>query len=119
MCVGNGRNDLSMFKKAINDGMVVAVMEDAEKELISEVQEYARKKEKGKVIIIPIEKNRANRKIYRMSKIFQSQFRARIFDGKKRSNKLQNIERIKVESVKNNDIKKNNVIPRRNGYIEK
>ncbi len=76
MCIGNGYNDLSMFKEAIDAGMTVGIMENSESELINEVREYARKAKKGKVLIVPKDKNMANRWMYRMSKIVSNRINA-------------------------------------------
>lgn len=97
MCVGNGNNDISMFKQAIDDGMIVAIMEDASKEIIHEITEYAKKKKRGKIIIVPEDRNKANRLIYKKAKVFQTYIRSNQFNVKK--NRLPNLERIKIKPL--------------------
>ena len=38
LCVGNGRNDISMFKVAIDNGMIAAIMSNSDSELIEEIE---------------------------------------------------------------------------------
>ncbi len=62
MCFGNGNNDISMFKQAIDDGMYVAVVEgtDEANKIIDEIKSYAHKLKRGKVVCIPSNRNYAN-----------------------------------------------------------
>lgn len=46
MCIGNGENDLSMFKQAIDDGMLIGVMEDSPSSVIEEMKSYVASKKK-------------------------------------------------------------------------
>ena len=46
MCIGNGENDISMFKQAINDGMLIGVMEDSPQSVIEEMKTYVSLKRK-------------------------------------------------------------------------
>ncbi len=71
LCVGNGRNDISMFKTAIDDGMIAAIMSNSASELLEEMEQYA-KNRKGKVKKVPTDKNLANKYILKMAKEFQS-----------------------------------------------
>lgn len=65
VCIGNGRNDLSMFQKASNERMMVGVMKNAPKEVLDEVKKL--EKENGiKVFYIPNNENYANRYISKM-----------------------------------------------------
>ena len=75
ICVGNGNNDLAMFKQAIDNGMEADIMGDADQELIENLKSYSRKKKKGKVFVIPRDKNKANRIILRRAKLFQQYIR--------------------------------------------
>ena len=71
LCLGNGRNDISMFKVAIDNGMIAAIMSNSDSELIEEIEKYAKNK-KGKVKKVPIDKDLANRYILKMAKEFQT-----------------------------------------------
>ena len=46
MCIGNGENDISMFKQAINDDMMVGIMEDSPQVVKDEMQEFVNLKKK-------------------------------------------------------------------------
>ena len=46
MCIGNGENDISMFKQAINDKMIAGIMEDSPEELKKEMHDYSKLKNK-------------------------------------------------------------------------
>ena len=94
ICIGNGWNDLSMFKQAIDDGMVAAIMGDSSRELIEEVKKYQRDIGKGRVIIIPPEKERANNFFRSFIKLYQQ--RREEEQKKSRRKRLPNVERIDV-----------------------
>ena len=40
MCIGNGENDISMFKQAIDDNMLIGIMEDSPQSVIEEMKNY-------------------------------------------------------------------------------
>lgn len=85
MCIGNGFNDISMFKQAIDDDMIAAVMEESGFFLKKETIDYTNKKNKGRVVIVPRDKNKANEFMLRYAKIFQKNIREnRIFGNKKK-----------------------------------
>lgn len=46
MCIGNGENDISMFKQSIDDGMMIGIMEDSPKTLKDEMKSYITSKRK-------------------------------------------------------------------------
>lgn len=46
MCIGNGENDVSMFKQAIDDNMMIGIMADSPQAVIDEMQNYKRLKKK-------------------------------------------------------------------------
>ena len=46
MCIGNGENDISMFKQAIDDGMLIGIMEDSPQSVIEEMKYYVDLKKK-------------------------------------------------------------------------
>ena len=46
MCIGNGENDISMFKQAIDDNMMIGIMADSPQAVIDEMQDYKRLKKK-------------------------------------------------------------------------
>lgn len=102
ICVGNGYNDLSMFKQAIDDGMTAAIMNDSDIELINEVHRYVEKtntvrRQKGKTVVIPKDKNKANRWIFRMAKIMQNRIREdqlKGVDNKRNTKRLANVPRV-------------------------
>lgn len=77
ICVGNGENDISMFKVAIDRGMIAAIVEGEDnKHIILEMREYARDK-KGKVIVIPRTRELANKFIRNMEKVYEKNYRER------------------------------------------
>ena len=46
MCIGNGENDISMFKQAIDDGMLIGIMKDSHQSVIEEMKAYVALKKK-------------------------------------------------------------------------
>ena len=46
MCIGNGENDISMFKQAIDNGMIIGVMEDSPQSVKDEMKAYVASKKK-------------------------------------------------------------------------
>lgn len=80
MCIGNGNNDISMFKQAIKDGMYVAVVKgtDEANKIIDEIKSYARKLKRGKVVCISSNPNHANRAIERYAKLFEAKIKSKI-----------------------------------------
>lgn len=100
MCVGNGNNDISMFKAAIDDGMVVGVMEQSSPELIAEIEQYSQQRKKGKVMKIPTDKNLANKYILKMAKIFQASKKRNEREGTTQTKKrLPNVQRVNVPRI--------------------
>ena len=95
MCVGNGYNDISMFQVAINDGMIVGVMENSPQELIEEIKQYSLNKDKGKMMVIPFDKNLANKYLLRMAKLFQSYMRTQ----QRRTKRLPNLPRVDGKKI--------------------
>lgn len=123
ICIGNGQNDISMFKQAINDGMVAGVMEDSDPTLIQQMKEYAQSG-KGRTIIVPKDKNKANRWIYRVAKITQSHMNANQFVGKKTKRKEKSKfgdfkTKVKVLQPISNRQPSNVRVPKTNKGIEK
>lgn len=100
MCVGNGFNDMAMFKQAIDDGMIAAIMEDSSDELISEIQEYEKEKGTGRAIVIPKDKDKANRWIHRMAKVMESGMRKKPSKPVRNNKRLPDVQRVKVQSIK-------------------
>lgn len=100
MCVGNGNNDKAMFEKAIDDGMITAIMGDASPDLIAEMREYASKSKNGRVIVIPKDKDLANKYILRFAKTFQSHMKVQERCGvKKKKQRLPDVPRINVKPL--------------------
>lgn len=116
ICIGNGYNDISMFKAAIEDNMIAAIMGNAPFELIQEMIKYQKEMKKGKVMIVPKDKDLANQYILKMAKIFQ----ARIKEDEKKflSNRrrLPNVPRVEVKGIDSKTIRKNNVSQRKERY---
>lgn len=77
ICVGNGNNDLAMFKQAIDDGMEVDIMGDADSDLIEEIKRYSKSRKRGRVCIIPEDGKKANRWILKRAKLFKQKERER------------------------------------------
>lgn len=94
ICVGNGYNDISMFKEAIDNGMVAAIMGNSSPELIREMREYAQKSKKGRVVIIPHNKDLANKYMLQYAKLFQ---RHKKEARKIPEERLPNVQRVKIE----------------------
>ncbi len=46
MCIGNGENDIPMFKQAIDDNMLIGIMEDSPQSVIEEMKAYVALKKK-------------------------------------------------------------------------
>ncbi len=99
MCVGNGHNDLSMFKAAIDDGMIAGVMEQSPFDLIQETKQYAQERKKGKVMIIPRNKDLANQSILKMAKMFQGYIKIGERRARQEEKRLPNVPRIKVQGM--------------------
>ena len=71
ICIGNGENDIPMFKQAIDDNMFVGVMGESPEHVKNEINDYANNANKGKVKVIPKDKNRANRYMQIFAKLFE------------------------------------------------
>ena len=123
ICIGNGYNDISMFKQAIDDGMIAGVMEESNPDLIEMMKEYEKNSNKGKVLIVPKEKNKANRWIYRIAKLVQARINSDKYVGKKQKrknrNQLPSVQRIKVENITSNRQPNNIRVPKQKNEIEK
>lgn len=124
MCIGNGYNDISMFKVAIEFGMIAGIMERSPSEIIEEIQQYSQERKKGRVIVIPKDKNLANEYILKMTNLFQTDINTEKRElreksqGKKLS-RLPNLPRVEVLGAKEypyknisrgTDLQKNNRI---------
>lgn len=48
ICIGNGENDIPMFKQAIDDGMIIGIMEDSPQAIKDEMRNYISLKKKRK-----------------------------------------------------------------------
>lgn len=46
ICIGNGENDISMFKQSIDNGMMIGIMEDSPEAIKTEMKAYADSKHK-------------------------------------------------------------------------
>lgn len=121
ICVGNGANDISMFKTAIDDGMRVAVVEakrgSKEKEemdkVFEEIKQYSQEKKKGKIERVPFDKNLANRYILKKAKCFQECI-AKKERQMKKTNRLPNLPRIKVREIDRKNISRGTDLQERN-----
>lgn len=71
LCIGNGENDITMFKQALNDGMLIGVMSDSPENVLKEIKEYL-KSSKGKLFVIPNNENKANRYLKYLAKYLKS-----------------------------------------------
>ena len=110
-CYGNGWNDLTMFEKAIKDGMRVFIMEDAPEKLKSRIKKEAKKSKRGKVYELPNKENKANRKIEKMARLLKKKKEKEEYNeliSQKRENRLPNLPRIKVKPIRheNKNIRK-------------
>lgn len=118
MCVGNGYNDISMFEQALRDGMIAAIMEESDPKLIKQMQNYAKEVGRGRVLIVPRDKNKANRLIYKQAKIFQAYMKSQDFH-KREKQRLPNVQRIKIKSTDLKGQKRSQNRSRRKGHIER
>lgn len=101
MSVGNGNNDIAMFERTIDDDMVVAIMGDSSPELIDRIKKYSTERKKGRVMVIPKDKNLANNYILKMAKIFEMKIKSEEkegFDDKKKK-RLPNLQRIDIKHI--------------------
>ncbi len=101
ICVGNGENDIPMFKQAIDDGMIAAIMKNSPPEIIKEMKKYAKDKP-GRVILVPENKTLANEFLLKIAKIFESKMKAQQEAekrAKKRNERLPNVQRVKTSGV--------------------
>lgn len=87
MCIGNGENDVSMFKQAINDNMIIGIMQDSPKSIIDEMKAYSNSNKKGRIIIIPNNINKANDYLFRLTKLFLQKIRTSQFSPTKNKGK--------------------------------
>ncbi len=92
ICVGNDENDVPMFKQAIDNGMLAAVMKNSPVDVIEEIKEYAKGKD-GRMIIIPESKNHANEFLVRVARLFEKKIKENE-KREKRENRLPNVQRI-------------------------
>lgn len=85
MCIGNGNNDISMFKQAIKDGMYVAVVKGTDEAniIIDEIKSYARKLKRGKVVCIS---SNANRAIEKYAKLFEAKIKSKSNEVRRNTN---------------------------------
>lgn len=107
ICIGNGYNDISMFETAIDDGMIVAIMANSSSELIEEVLQYSKSKKRGRIMLIPDNKDLANKYILKMAKMFQSHIKKQERKINRKKRKLPNIKRIRVKEVELKNINSN------------
>lgn len=111
ICVGNGENDISMFKVAIDNGMLAAIVRDDYNEhIVLEMKEYAKGK-KGKVVVIPRTKELANKFIRNMERVYEKRYRESkiLYIGKNKHNISEKLNITKVETpvIKPSKFKKN------------
>lgn len=99
LCVGNGYNDVSMFKAAMDDGMIAAIMNNSSPELREEMVEYSRSRKKGKVMVIPKDKDLANQYILKMAKMFQERIKAQETKRIQEGRRLPNVPRVEVKGI--------------------
>lgn len=104
LCVGNGANDVSMFKVAIDFNMIVAMMGSTSTKVFQEVTQYAKEKKKGKVEKVPYDKNLANKYILKKAKVFQEHI-VRKEKQMQKNTRLPNVPRVKVERIDRKNIR--------------
>lgn len=115
VCLGNGFNDLSMFKTAIDDGMIAAIMKNSSPELIQEIKTYSQSK-KGRVMLIPKDKDLANKYILKMAKLFETHIKTQERKRRQREGRLPNVPRLKVNGGKPTKVEDNDFFKRENRY---
>lgn len=103
LCVGNGVNDVSMFKVAIDSNMTVAMMGSTSPKVFEQVNQYAKQKKKGKVEKVLYDKNLANQYILKKAKVFQEHI-VRKERQIQRTPRLPNVPRIKMEKIDKKNI---------------
>lgn len=112
VCVGNGYNDMSMFKAALDDGMMAAIMGNSSIELIQEVLQYCQDRKKGKVLVIPKDKDLANQYILKEAKEFRRHIRTE--ERIKTEKRLPNVPRVKVKGIEQRNISRGTGLQKRN-----
>jgi hydroxymethylpyrimidine pyrophosphatase-like HAD family hydrolase len=114
MCVGNGYNDMAMFKVAIDDGMIVSIMGNSSIGLKEDIQKYSKDKKRGKVMVVPNNKDLANKYILKMSKIFESYINREERKRQKKEGRLPDLPRVKVKGIDSKAINSNTIPQCRN-----
>lgn len=72
MCIGNGRNDLPMFKKALDNNMLIGIMQDSPREVLLKMKKYNKDNKKGIIFEIPSGETKANSYLWKMAKMLES-----------------------------------------------
>lgn len=98
-CIGNGYNDIPMFKVAIDNGMIAAIVSKASPELKEEMTQYFKSKNKGKLIILPEDENLANNYILKEAKKFQTYIKTEERKRTQKEKRLPNVPRVKVKNI--------------------
>ncbi len=103
ICIGNGANDISMFKVAIDNNMTVAMMPQTSPEVLEEIEQYVKERKRGKVEVIPRDRHLANKYILKKAKMFEEHVAKKEKEiGKKQ--RLPNIPRVKVPGLSTKNI---------------
>ena len=98
ICIGNGANDISMFKVAIDCNMTAAMMQNTSPKVLKEIEQYAKERKRGKVEVVPHNKHLANEYILKKAKMFEELVAKKEREmGKKQ--RLPNVPRVKVSGV--------------------
>lgn len=99
VCIGNGYNDIPMFKVAMDDGMIAAIVGNASPELKKEMLQYFQNQKKGEWMELPKDKDLANKFILKMAKEFQTYIKSEERKRMQREKRLPNIPRVKVKEI--------------------
>ena len=96
VCVGNGRNDIPMFRKASEDKMKIGVMKNSPEEVLEEARRL--EQENGiKVFYIPKNENYANRYISKMLEFTKR--KVSIAQNNQRTSFVPKVENVGIENI--------------------
>lgn len=103
ICIGNGANDISMFKEAIDNNMAVAMMQNTPPQVLAGIEQYAKERKRGKVEVIPRNRHLANEYILKKAKMFEEHMTKKEREMGKRQ-RLPELPRVKVPKIDTKNI---------------
>lgn len=113
ICIGNGANDISMFKEAIDNNMTVAMMQNTPPQVLAGIEQYAKERKRGKVEVIPRNRHLANEYILKKAKMFEEHMTKKEREMEKRQ-RLPDLPRVKVPKIDTKNINRGTGVQMRN-----